>query len=51
MAEEPNNKFSGKRCLVIISNVLITFNAWKLRNNPGADVPILRILFKYFSCL
>ena len=45
MAEEPNNKFSGKRCFVIISYVLFAFNAWKFLNNPGADVPILSILF------
>ena len=45
MAEKPNNKFSGKRCFVIISYVLFPFNAWKLLNNPEADIPILSILF------
>ena len=45
MAEEPNNKFSGKRCFVIVSYIFFAFNAWKFLNNPGEDVPILSILF------
>ena len=45
MAEEQNNKFSGKRFLVLVSYILFAFNAWKFLNNPGSDVPILSILF------
>ena len=45
MEEELNKKLSGKRCFVIVSYILFAFNAWKFLNNPGADVPILSILF------
>ena len=45
MAEETNNKFSGKRCFAIVSFILFACNAWKFLNNPGSNVPILSILF------
>ena len=42
---EKSKKFSGKRCLVLVTLILIIINAFKFVNDPASEVPILSILF------
>ena len=42
---EESKKFSGKRCLVLVTLILFAINTFKFINNPASDVPILSILF------
>ena len=44
MAEE-SNKFSGKRCMVLVTLFLFIINTFKYINDPASEVPILSILF------
>ena len=36
---------SAKRWLVSVSFILFLFNIWKYLNTPGAEIPILSLLF------
>ena len=42
---EESKKFSGKRCLVIVTLILFIINIFKFINDPASEVPILSILF------
>ena len=42
---EESKKFSGKRCLVLVTLILFVINTFKFINDPASDVPILSILF------
>ena len=42
---EESNKFSRKRCLVVITFILFIINIFKIINDPASEVPILSILF------
>ena len=42
---EKSKKFSGKRCLVLVTLILFIINAFKFVNDPASEVPILSILF------
>ena len=42
---EESNKFSGKRCLVLVTLFLFIINTFKFINDPASEVPILSILF------
>ena len=35
----------AKRWLVLVSFILFLFNIWKNLNTPGAEIPILSLLF------
>ena len=36
---------SAKRWLVSVSFILFLFNIWKYLNTPGAEIPILSLIF------
>ena len=36
---------SAKRWLTSVSFILLLFNIWKYLNTPGAEIPILSLLF------
>ena len=42
---EESKKFSGKRCLVLVTLILFIINIFKFINDPASEVPILSILF------
>ena len=42
---EESKKFSGKRCLVVVTFILFIINTFKFINDPASEVPILSILF------
>ena len=42
---EESKKFSGKRCLVIVTLILFIINIFKFTNDPASEIPILSILF------
>ena len=42
---EQSKKFSGKRCLVVVTFILFIINTFKFINDPASEVPILSILF------
>ena len=42
---EESKKFSGKRCLVIVTLILFIINIFKFINDPASEVPIISILF------
>ena len=42
---EESKKFSGKRCLILVTLILFIINTFKFINDPVSEVPILSILF------
>ena len=42
---EESKKFSGKRCLILVTLILFIINTFKFINDPASEVPILSILF------
>ena len=42
---EESKKFSGKRCLLLVTFILFIINTFKFINDPASEVPILSILF------
>ena len=42
---EKSKKFSGKRCLILVTLILFIINTFKFINDPASEVPILSILF------
>ena len=51
---EESKKFSGKRCLILVTLILFIINTFKFINDPVSEVPILSIQFNmilYFEII